>query len=389
MKFIPSFLSKNKSDASRSNGVITFFDVETPNRHNDRICSIGVTQTDMRGRIVNKASHLVNPEAGFDDVCMRVHGITAADVRNSPTFPELWDVSLRSVFADTLLVAHNAAFDLSVIWKDLDNYGLEIPKLEYACTLTMMKQRHPGLSSYKLQDVCAYYGLSMGRHHDSFADAAACRDIFWAMVEEADELPAFASYEYAGSTHEVMHSAFHRVSAKTTALQIVKSIAEKAVEDDVISLDEASKLYCMLKILPEASEDKTIRPIFSMLERAIADGEVDQSESLEIGRVLKHFIDPVASDGDEGDIEFVGKNFVLTGNFEHGTKDSVASMIESRGGVLLKSVTKKCDYVVVGGFGNESWSMGNYGSKVKKALDWQAKGVPVRIVSEQELFDAL
>ena len=186
-----------------------------------------------------------------------------------------------------------------------------------------------------------------------------------------------------------MRSAFHRVSAKTTALQIVKSIAEKAVEDDVISLDEASKLYCMLKILPEASEDKTIRPIFSMLERAIADGEVDQSESLEIGRALKHFIDPVASDGDEGDIEFVGKNFVLTGNFEHGTKDSVASMIESRGGVLLKSVTKKCDYVVVGGFGNESWSMGNYGSKVKKALDWQAKGVPVRIVSEQELFDAL
>ena len=194
MKFIPSFLSKNKSDASRSNGVITFFDVETPNRHNDRICSIGVTQTDMRGRIVNKASHLVNPEAGFDDVCMRVHGITAADVRNSPTFPELWDVSLRSVFADTLLVAHNAAFDLSVIWKDLDNYGLEIPKLEYACTLTMMKQRHPGLSSYKLQDVCAYYGSStydraeMGRLLDDLIEDAEALGIETKSPEEVDRL---------------------------------------------------------------------------------------------------------------------------------------------------------------------------------------------------------
>ena len=33
--------------------------------------------------------------------------------------------------------------------------------------------------------------------------------------------------------------------------------------------------------------------------------------------------------------------------------------------------------------------MGNYGNKVKKALDWQEKGVPIQIVSEEELFQHL
>ena len=80
---------------------------------------------------------------------------------------------------------------------------------------------------------------------------------------------------------------------------------------------------------------------------------------------------------------------MLSGNFEHGTKSSVAEVIQARGGLIIKSVTKKCDYVVVGGMGNENWSMGNYGSKVKAALDWQAKSSAVQIISESDLYDAL
>ena len=32
----------------------TFFDVETPNRRNDRICSIGAVVTDQDGTVVEK-----------------------------------------------------------------------------------------------------------------------------------------------------------------------------------------------------------------------------------------------------------------------------------------------------------------------------------------------
>ena len=72
----------------------TFFDVETPNRRNDRICSIGAVVTDQDGTVVEKKSYLVNPESSFDDINVRIHGIAPVDVRNAKTFPELWYDSL-------------------------------------------------------------------------------------------------------------------------------------------------------------------------------------------------------------------------------------------------------------------------------------------------------
>ena len=75
----------------------------------------------------------------------------------------------------------------------------------------------------------------------------------------------------------------------------------------------------------------------------------------------------------------------MSGNFEHGSKGVIASYIEKMGGSCIKSVTKKCNYVVVGGCGNEMWSTGKYGSKVKKAMDWQSKGVSIEIIGENEL----
>lgn len=32
---------------------------------------------------------------------------------------------------------------------------------------------------------------------------------------------------------------------------------------------------------------------------------------------------------------------------------------------------------------------GNYGSKIKRALELQAEGIPIQIITEKQLFDAL
>lgn len=105
----------SQTDKASGDGLITFLDVETPNRHNDRICSIGIVQTDMRGDVVNSLSRLVNPEAPFDDICMSIHGIAPIDVKGAPSFADLWDSSLSAMLAQSSVVAHNASFDLSVI----------------------------------------------------------------------------------------------------------------------------------------------------------------------------------------------------------------------------------------------------------------------------------
>ena len=369
-----------QADKVSSDGLITFLDVETPNRHNDRICSIGIVQTDMRGDVVDSLSRLVNPEAPFDDICMRIHGIAPIDVKGAPSFAELWDSSLSATLAQS---------SMSVIWKCLSGYDLQAPELRYACTMCMMKSMHPELASHKLPSICDFFNIPMSKHHEAMSDAKACKDIFWAMVAESHQLPSFERYEYCSRPSYKAAGSGILYSEETKELRLMKGLAEKVIEDGDVSIDEACAILELCDALPDIANDRFIKPILSTIESAIVDGQIDEEESAEIVQALGRFVNPTSSPDGAADISFEAKNFVLSGNFEHGSKSSVAEAIQARGGLTIKSVTKKCDYVVVGGMGNENWSMGNYGSKVKAALDWQAKGSAVQIISESDLYDAL
>ena len=48
------------------------------------------------------------------------------------------------------------------------------------------------------------------------------------------------------------------------------------------------------------------------------------------------------------DNRFAGKTFVLTGTLEHYTRDEASAVIESFGGKVSSSVSKKTDYVLAG-----------------------------------------
>ncbi len=71
--------------------------------------------------------------------------------------------------------------------------------------------------------------------------------------------------------------------------------------------------------------------------------------------------------------EFTGKTFVLTGSLEHTTREGAKALIESLGGNVTGSVSKKTDVVVVGA---------NPGSKYTKA---QSLNIP--IWQEQEFIE--
>lgn len=64
------------------------FDVETPNRYNNRISAIGITIVED-GAVVDEFYSLVNPETHFDDFNTQLTGIDEYMVADAPTFPVL------------------------------------------------------------------------------------------------------------------------------------------------------------------------------------------------------------------------------------------------------------------------------------------------------------
>ena len=69
--------------------VYIVFDVETPNRANDRMSAIGITAI-KDSKIAANYFSLVDPETHFDYFNMQLTGIDSEKVKGAPNFAELW-----------------------------------------------------------------------------------------------------------------------------------------------------------------------------------------------------------------------------------------------------------------------------------------------------------
>ena len=150
------------------------FDVETPNRYNNRMSAIGIDVIED-GVIVNEYYSLVNPEQPFDYFNTRLTGISKETVAGAPTFPVLWG-EIEPLMSSGLLVAHNAIFDMNVLKKCLCDYQINWkPYVRYTCTVQLGRRLQPGVS-HKLNDVCDRLGICLN-HHQANSDSHACAEI--------------------------------------------------------------------------------------------------------------------------------------------------------------------------------------------------------------------
>lgn len=150
------------------------FDVETPNRYNNRMSAIGICVVESR-QIVKQHFSLVDPEQPFDWFNTRLTGISEESVAGAPTFPQLWR-QIEPVMSSGILVAHNASFDMRVLRKCLNDYGIAWkPRVQGLCTVLMGRSLKPGIS-HRLNDMCEYYGICLD-HHQADSDSRACAEI--------------------------------------------------------------------------------------------------------------------------------------------------------------------------------------------------------------------
>jgi DNA polymerase-3 subunit epsilon len=164
------------------------FDVETPNRANNRMSAVGITVIE-NGIITDEFYSLVNPETHFDRFNTALTGISEKTVENSPDFSELWR-QIEPLMNRGILVAHNATFDMSVLKNCLNAYSIEWkPYVHYLCTVQVGRSHLPDMP-HRLNDMCDYYGISLNHHHAG-SDSRACAEILLSYAREGVSLEKF------------------------------------------------------------------------------------------------------------------------------------------------------------------------------------------------------
>ena len=157
-------------------------DFETANEKRNSPCSIGIVVI-KEGKIVEKIHYLIKPkEMRFMPINIGIHGIRPAMVENEPEFDVIWN-EIKHHFNDSLIVAHNAAFDISVLRNTLELYNIDIPNLNYICTMKLSRNFYKQLDNAKLNTVNKFLGYEFN-HHDALADAMACSHILLNISKE-------------------------------------------------------------------------------------------------------------------------------------------------------------------------------------------------------------
>ncbi len=168
--------------------VYIVFDVETPNRANDRMSAIGISAI-KDGKIVANYFSLVDPETHFDYFNTRLTGIDPEKVKGAPNFAELWK-KIEPIMSKGILVAHNAVFDMGVLKKCLHDYGIVWKSTaKYLCTVQAGRRILPDMK-HNLDVMCDHYGIALN-HHQADSDSRACAEILLRYMESGADVNSF------------------------------------------------------------------------------------------------------------------------------------------------------------------------------------------------------
>jgi DNA polymerase-3 subunit epsilon len=161
------------------------FDVETTGLspfRGDRVIEIAAVAVEKHS-IVDEFDSLVNAGKRIHIAAQLVHGITDEMLTGAPK-PEAIFPMLRDFIHSSILVAHNALFDVGFLSHEFERLGLALDN-DYHCTLEMSRLRYPRLRNHRLETVYRHVCGKPGKEikvHRALGDARMVAAIWMEMM---------------------------------------------------------------------------------------------------------------------------------------------------------------------------------------------------------------
>lgn len=310
-------------------------DFEIANADMASACSIGLAYVENNSIIKEQYFLIKPPNLSFDPKFTAVHGITESDVNDAKSFPEVWELIKEDISTHTI-IAHNAQFDMSVLYCCLEKYQLDKQNFSYICSIPISNRATRGAKvGQSLKDRTSYFGISMEEHHHAGSDARACAELVIACVESRNK---DSLRNYCESYPTLPIKQFSELKPQTTFGRATTFSKRKPVKKFTsVSVSE---------IMPTTDSFDENHPLYQ-------------------------------------------KNLVFTGDLQTLERKDAMQQVVDVGGVIKSGVSSKIDFLVVGVQDQKLVGSEGISSKEKKAFDLQAKGKLIEIINEQQFLALL
>ncbi|MDU0314105.1 DEAD/DEAH box helicase [Phycicoccus sp. M110.8] len=145
-------------------------DVETTGfaaHRRDRVIELAIVHTDHTGNVTDTWHTLINPDR--DPGPTHLHGITPELLAGAPRFPDVLPY-IAAQLAGTIVVAHNALFDLGFLSAEFLRTGHQPPAWPALCTMDLAGHF---TDARRLHDCCHAAGITLTGAHTALGDATA------------------------------------------------------------------------------------------------------------------------------------------------------------------------------------------------------------------------
>ena len=159
------------------------FDTETTGLDpfsGDRIVEIGAVELINHIPTGKEYHQYINPMRSMSEEVVKVHGLTEEFLSDKPTFEEICDDFLAFIGSDSMLVAHNAPFDMKFLncqLRELNKPTIDDSRV--IDTVIIARKKFPG-SRVNLDELCRRFSIDLSKRtvHGALLDSQLLADVY-------------------------------------------------------------------------------------------------------------------------------------------------------------------------------------------------------------------
>ncbi len=144
----------------------------------NRVVEIAGVKFDLKNGITDRFQCLNNPERAMPEEVIEIHGITDEMVKDAPTVKPVLTDFFKFCGKETILIAHNAPFDISFVGCELRRAELNSVDNPVLDTVDIYKKLFPELPSYSLLNIVRHFEIAQSQEHRALSDAMFVFELF-------------------------------------------------------------------------------------------------------------------------------------------------------------------------------------------------------------------